>query len=129
MENEESVFKYGIYVTNTNNPRENIGLVAKVIDYVEAQVMASALYISSVPLSYSVKRLIDKTPEKTDENLKAIEKINGRINEVQKRLEREKVDCRELGMYSDCGSFYRDEVKKTEAIIEELIMLKKLFEK
>ncbi len=47
-----------------------------------------------------------------------------RIKELQKQLESEKIDKKELGMYEDCGEFYREQVAKTEAVISELISLK-----
>lgn len=47
-----------------------------------------------------------------------------RIKELQGRLESEKVDKRELGMYDDCGEHYRQQVAATEEAIKELIDIK-----
>lgn len=58
-----------------------------------------------------------------------IKKIITRIKELQKQLEVEKKDRSALGMYEDCGQYYQDQVKKTEAIIEELISQKISLEK
>jgi predicted DNA-binding protein YlxM (UPF0122 family) len=58
-----------------------------------------------------------------------IKKIIARITEYQKQLEVEKKDRSELGMFEDCGQYYQDQVKKTEAIIEELISQKIYLEK
>lgn len=58
-----------------------------------------------------------------------IKKIIARIKELQKRLEVEKREECSLGGYEDCGQFYGDAVKKTEAAISELINQKISLEK
>jgi hypothetical protein len=59
------------------------------------------------------------------DNLKGTVKIViTRIKELQKELEVQKRDEKDLGKFDDCGEFYRTEVAKTEAIIEELINVK-----
>jgi hypothetical protein len=58
-----------------------------------------------------------------------IKKTIGRIKELQKQLEVEKKERHELGSYSDCGEFYREQVIKTESVISELIEQKISLEK
>jgi hypothetical protein len=58
-----------------------------------------------------------------------IKKTIGRIKELQKQLEVEKQERKELGVYEDCGSFYQDAVIKTEAVISELVSQKISLEK
>jgi hypothetical protein len=58
-----------------------------------------------------------------------IKKTIGRIKELQKQLEVEKKERKELGYYEDCGSFYQEQVIKTEAVISELISQKISLEK
>jgi len=58
-----------------------------------------------------------------------IKKTIGRIKELQKQLEGEKQDLRELGNYEDCGSYYQEQVIKTEAVISELVSQKISLEK
>ena len=58
-----------------------------------------------------------------------IKKTIGRIKELQIRLDCEKQDRRDFGMFEDCGSYYQEKVAATEAIIEELISQKISFEK
>ena len=55
---------------------------------------------------------------------KVIKSIIIRIKELQKRLIAEEKDCNELGHYSDCGSFYQEQVIKTKAVISELVSQK-----
>ena len=57
---KSNYYKYGIYVTNTNNPNENSQIVAKVTTLGDANIMASALTkaVKSSPLNYSVKKII-----------------------------------------------------------------------
>ena len=50
--------------------------------------------------------------------------VECRIKELQKRLESEKIDRKELGMYDDCGEYYREKVAKTQEAIGELISIK-----
>ena len=52
-----------------------------------------------------------------------IKKTIGRIKDIQKQLEVEKQERKELGGYEDCGSFYQDAVIKTEAVISTSIRL------
>jgi DNA primase len=59
----------------------------------------------------------------------AIKKLISRINSLQKQLETEKEERKEMGGYEDCGQFYQDNVMKTEAKISELISQKISFEK
>lgn len=58
-----------------------------------------------------------------------IKKTIGRIKELQKQLEVEKQEQKELGGYEDSGSFYQDAVTKTEASISELVSQKISLEK
>ena len=58
-----------------------------------------------------------------------IKKTISRIKELKKRIETEKEERKEMGMYSDCGDFYREQVERTEAIISELIRQKISLEK
>ena len=58
-----------------------------------------------------------------------IKKTIGRIKELQKQLEVEKQEQKELGRYEDCGSFYQEQVIKTEAVISELVSQKISLEK
>ena len=58
-----------------------------------------------------------------------IKKTIKRIKELQLRLVKEKEEYRLMGSYEDCGEFYKDEVKITEAVIKELISQKIAFEK
>jgi hypothetical protein len=58
-----------------------------------------------------------------------IKKTIGRIKELQKQLEVEKQERKELGYYEDCGSFYQEQVIKTETVISELISQKISLEK
>ena len=59
------------------------------------------------------------------DNLKGTVKIViTRIKELQKQLEIEKQEERDLGRFDDCGEFYRTNVQKTEARISELINIK-----
>lgn len=52
-----------------------------------------------------------------------------RIKELQKQLEVEKKERKELGIYEDCGSFYQEAVIKTESAISELVKQKISFER
>jgi len=58
-----------------------------------------------------------------------IKKTIKRIKLLQLRLIEEKKECRLMGSYEDCGQFYKDEVKITEAVIKELVSQKISFEK
>jgi hypothetical protein len=58
-----------------------------------------------------------------------IKQTISRIKQLQVRLEEEKKDRKEMGHYSDCGEFYREQVVKTEAILEELVRQKISLEK
>ena len=58
-----------------------------------------------------------------------IKKTISRIKELQKQLEVEKQEQKELGCYEDCGSFYQEAVIKTEAVISELVSQKISIEK
>lgn len=52
-----------------------------------------------------------------------------RIKQLQAQLEVEKQQRKEFGYYEDCGSFYNEQVIKTEAVISELISQKIQIEK
>ena len=52
-----------------------------------------------------------------------------RIKELQKQLEVEKQERKELGGYEDCGSFYQEQVIRTESAISELVSQKISLEK
>lgn len=58
-----------------------------------------------------------------------IKKTIIRIKELQKQLEIEKKDRKELGIFEDCGSYYNEKVVSTEAVISELISQKISLEK
>lgn len=58
-----------------------------------------------------------------------IKKTIIRIKELQKQLEIEKKDRKELGIFEDCGSYYNEKVVATEAVISELISQKISLEK
>jgi len=59
------------------------------------------------------------------DNLKGTVKIViNRIKELQKRLESEKIDRKDLGSFDDCGEYYREQVAKTQEAIGELIKIK-----
>lgn len=59
----------------------------------------------------------------------AIKHLKTRIKKLQKQLEEEIAEEKEMGGYEDCGQFYRDEVIKTQARIGELVKQKISFEK
>jgi len=59
----------------------------------------------------------------------ATKKLISRIKNLQKQLEIEKEDEKEMGGYEDCGQFYQDNVIITQAKIDELISQKISFEK
>ncbi len=63
------------------------------------------------------------------EGKKIVKHIICRIKELQKQLEVEKQERKEFGSYEDCGSFYQEQVMKTEVIISELISQKIQIEK
>lgn len=60
---------------------------------------------------------------------KIIKDTINRIKELQLQLEKEEKEEKELGCYEDCGSFYKENVIKTKAIIAELIKQKIRYEK
>jgi len=59
-----------------------------------------------------------------DDLKEVINFIKKRIKELQKQLEVEKQEAREMGRFDDCGEFYREQPKITQAVIDELIRLK-----
>ena len=58
-----------------------------------------------------------------------IKKTISRIKELQEGLKSEKEDRKIYGGYEDCGSYYEEQVIKTEAVISELIAHKISLEK
>lgn len=58
-----------------------------------------------------------------------VKDIIKRIKHLQKEIIAQKEDRRDFGYYEDCGSFYREQVIETEAVIEELIKQKIHFER
>lgn len=58
-----------------------------------------------------------------------IKKTIIRIKHYKEILIKQKKERSELGGYEDCGSFYAEEVLKTEAIISELISQKIMLQK
>jgi len=61
--------------------------------------------------------------------LKITKQTIRKIKKLQIQLEVEKKECAIYGHYEDCGSFYQEEVIRTEAIISELIEQKITFQK
>lgn len=61
--------------------------------------------------------------------LKITKQTIRRIKELQIQLEVEKKERSNYGSYEDCGSFYQEQVIRTESIISELIEQKKNFQK
>ena len=64
-----------------------------------------------------------------NEGKEIVKHIIRRIKELQLQLEQQKKDRREFGHFEDCGSFYCEQVEKTEALISELISQKIQIEK
>jgi len=56
-------------------------------------------------------------------------KLVKRIKELQKQLVAEQKDASVFGGFSDCGDFYNEAPRKTQAVIDELIQQKISIEK